>query len=601
MIKKMQYISISGHIAGLNHAVNRYLSRYEIQLQHDAHTLMEPFTTLNPYAQTLRKAEKLSALTAPAPKIFVPVAPAEAVNIVEAAADAYENRASRLLELEQTIEFAQRDIETLENFSALEINLKKLEDCEFIYHCMGRLTTENFKKFEIFLQNDERIFFVITKREKDFSHGIFFTPTAHRDEISAILASLEIVPANVVSKNGTPAAIIHRLRTEIFDSQKEVDILTRETFSHICSQEKLAIACEKIKNLYASFDVKKFASISKNQRVFTFSGWIGADDADALEQEIESDDAIIFSRRVKNEKPPTALKNFPIIRQFEFFTRLYGLPEYDEIDPTPILAVTYTILFGLMFGDVGHGAVLAIVGILAQKRHSQLGKIMTIVGISAALFGVLYGSVFGFEFSPIWRRPTENIGETLIFAVILGSGLIALSMFLSMYNSFRQGKIIALLFGANGFAGLIFYSSAIFVASRVLKNFPITPLVIFVAIFPLAFVCLKLPLENFLRGEKIKFSDAIFAIFETLLSYATNTVSFVRVGAFAVSHAGMMHVVLQLGGVRENFFILFFGNALVIFIEGVLIGIQVLRLDFYEIFSRFYKGTGKEFLPLKKI
>ncbi|MCL2578371.1 MAG: hypothetical protein FWE27_10080 [Defluviitaleaceae bacterium] len=614
MITKMKYISLSGHIAGMNHAVNRYLSRYDIQLEHTWHNLMEPFSTLNPYAQTLRKAEKLVEIVGLPPVLFVPVQSAEAVNLVEAAAEAYEQRDFSLRELEEKFADTKRQIEILENYTNLNIDLNALEKLEFIHFRFGRLSVINFRRFEKFLHSDNRIFFIEAKRDKDFVHGIFFTPMPHKDEIDAVFASLEWESHPPLQINikalMTPLALLHHLRNEIYETEKQIAKLTMDTLSSVCNAEKLAIACAKVKNLYAAFDVKKYASISRGRRIFTFFGWIDADAANALEAEIESDNLVLFTRHSTDidASPPTLLKNLPVIRQFEFFTRLYGLPEYDEIDPTPVLAITYTLLFGLMFGDIGHGAVLAIMGIYIQQRHHvNLGGIMTIAGISASVFGILYGSVFGLEFQPVWMRPTTNITETLIFATALGAGLIALSMLLNMYNSFRRGKIAELLFGANGFAGLLFYSAMLWLLFRfIVQGRPITPLVIFFAALPLAFVCFKHPLENYLDGRGLISENGIPAfagnivieLFETLLTYATNTVSFVRVGAFAVSHAGMMHVVLQLSqsaAGTQNILILILGNVLVMIIEGLLVGIQVLRLDFYEIFSRFYKGTGKPF------
>ncbi|MCL2224599.1 MAG: hypothetical protein FWB96_06505 [Defluviitaleaceae bacterium] len=599
MITKMKYISLSGHIAGLNHAVSRYLSRYDIQLEHSRHKLMEPFSTLNPYAQTFNKAMQLIEIVGLPPVLFVPMKSADAVNLVEEAAAAYEQRGSALRELEETLAQTRRQIEILENYTALNIDLNALSSLEFMHHRFGRFSTLNFQRFEKFLADDNRIFFITSKRDKDYIYGLFLTPTPHKDEIDAVFASLNF-EVDEISPNGG----------DVFEMETEIARLTADALSGVCGADRLAIACAKVKNLYAAFDVKKYASISRGRRVFSFFGWIDEDAANALEAEIASDDMILFTRHSAeiNAKPPTLLRNLPVIRQFEFFTRLYGLPEYGEIDPTPILAITYTLLFGLMFGDIGHGAVLAAIGIYIQKRrHANLGGIMTIAGISAAVFGVLYGSVFGWEFQPLWRRPTTNITETLLFATALGAGLIALSMLLNMYNSFKRGKIADLLFGANGFAGLIFYSAMLWLAFRLLvQGNALTPLVIFVAALPLVFVCFKHPLENFLAGRGIAPKNGIAAfigstaieLFETLLTYATNTISFVRVGAFAVSHAGMMHVVLQLSqgaAVTQNILILILGNALVILIEGLLVGIQVLRLDFYEIFSRFYKGTGKPF------
>ncbi|MCL2240547.1 MAG: ATPase, partial [Defluviitaleaceae bacterium] len=372
---------------------------------------------------------------------------------------------------------------------------------------------------------------------------------------------------------------------------------------------QLCIACEKVRTLYAAFDVKKYASLSRGRRVFTFVGWMGAGDADALEAEIGDDALLIFTHHAGDgeEAAPTRLKNPPIIRQFEFFTRLYGLPVYGETDPTLILAVTYTLMFGVMFGDVGHGVCLALLGGFIGWRYKKpLGWIIAIVGVSAAGFGFLYGSIFGFEdiLPALWRRPAADITGTLLFAVGLGVVLIVLSMLLHMYNALRQHRIGDFLFGANGAAGMVFYGAVLFGAVRVLflgRDFPL-----WLAVLPLVLLAFKHPLSRLMEGRRGLLEGGVggfifhtlMELFETLLTYATNTISFVRVGAFAVSHAGMMHVVLQLSqgaSVSGRVVVLVLGNVLVMGIEGLLVGIQVLRLDFYEILSRFYRGGGRVF------
>ncbi|MCL2215693.1 MAG: hypothetical protein FWB91_01605 [Defluviitaleaceae bacterium] len=615
MVAKMKYISITGHIGSMNHVVSRYLSRYDIQLEQASSELMKPFTTLNPYAQTLRKAEMFAGMVDGPPAIYVPMTAAAAVNLVEEAAAAYERRDERLKEAEVRLFEVRKQIEVLRNFTSLDMELSN--NLEFIHCRLGRLTAAQFRRYERFLQDDEKILFIPAKREKDFVHGAYFTPVSHRDEADAAFASLEFLPADLPAKTAkTPAALLHHLRLEVLQTEKDITELTHNTLGGVCGKEKLAIACAKVKNLYAAFDVKKYAAISRGRRVFTFSGWMSQNDADSLASEISGDDLALFtcygkdseSGEADQSRPPTLLKNLPIIRQFEFFTRLYGLPDYGEIDPTPLLAVTYTLLFGLMFGDIGHGMVLALLGILVQRRwHPDLGGIMTVVGASAAFFGVLYGSIFGFEFRPLWMRPQADIMSTIVFAAALGAGLITLSMLLNMYNAFRRGRIGELLFSANGVAGLMFYGAALWILVRVLvQGHPLTLPVVLLAVLPLIFVSFKHPLENLLAGHRIRPKESIgqfifntiIETFETLLTYATNTISFVRVGAFAVSHAGMMHVVLQLSrgaAGAQNILILVFGNVLVMGIEGLLVGIQVLRLDFYEIFSRFYKGGGRAF------
>jgi len=597
MVEKMKFITLSGHISSMNHVVNRYLSRYNIQLELTANSLMQPFSTLNPYAETLRKAEKLAEFLPPAPKLHMPVSSAEAVNIVEDAAKAFEERDEKQVELEKSLEESKNHIKSIENFTALNIDLEEVNNLKFLHHQFGKMENTFYKKYEKFLLENEKFIFIKIKRDENFAYGVFFSPISLKDEVDGIFASLEFTPyplPHEVNKKTTPAALKHELLLKIDETENEINHLTTVVLEKVTTREKLAIACEKVKKLYSAFDVKKYALLSRGKKVFTFSGWICEADFEKLHEETKIDDLILISKKDFNETvlPPTKLKNLPIIRQFEFFTRLYGLPEYGEIDPTPVLAITYTLLFGLMFGDIGHGLVLSLLGIIiAQKYHPNLGGIMTIVGLSAAFFGLLYGSIFGVEFRPIWGRPHTDIMSTLLYAGFLGAGLILVSIFLNMYNAFKQKKIIDFLFGANGLSGLIFYISIVWVFARIfVQGHGLSIQVFFLVLLPFIFVAFKHPLENIIYKRQIKVSAGQFIfgtaveMFETLLTYATNTVSFIRVGAFAVSHAGMMHVVLELSrstAGTHNFLIFIIGNFLVMGVEGLLVGIQVLRLDLY--------------------
>ena len=97
---------------------------------------------------------------------------------------------------------------------------------------------------------------------------------------------------------------------------------------------------------------------------------------------------------------------------------------------------------------------------------------------------------------------------------------------------------------------------------------------------------------------------AFFELSDVLLTYFSNTISFVRMGAFAVSHAAMMEVVLMLAGAENgspNWIVIILGNLFVCAMEGLIVGIQVLRLEYYEMFSRFYKGTGRKFEPFRSV
>jgi len=623
MIEKMKYISITGHISNMNYVVNRYLSRFEIQLESAPHMpgQMEPFTTLNPYAKTREKAQAFLEMLGSAPAIHLPMTGATAVNLVEEAQSTYDRRSDKLRELEEEHRLALAYANRLQPFESFDVPLATLEKLEFIHHRFGRIPDQHLRQYETFLHDDEKILVRICTRNKEYAWILYLTPISQRDTVDAVFSSLnfEVINLAEISENQDmrPGELLSYWRGRAAALELEIQALTQKNLVEtIGSKERLSIACEKVEAMYAAFDVKRYAALSRGKRIFTFVGWMPENEASKLEAEIDGDDLAVFARYADTkESPPTRLKNPPIVRQFEFFTRLYGLPVYDELDPTPLLAVTYTLLFGLMFGDVGHGLTLALLGLYIHRfLKKPLGGILTIVGASATGFGFLYGSIFGFEdlLPALWRRPMTDIAGTLLFAVGVGVFLIMLSMCLYMFNAAKKGRIGDLLFGANGVAGLLFYVSVLWLALRAFVwGQGVSIPVVLLGLMPLVLVALKHPILRLMEGRQedapqvglgMSVFNTIIELFETLLSYATNTISFVRVGAFAISHAGMMHVVLQLSQTAagsRNLLVLVFGNLLVMGIEGLLVGIQVLRLDFYELFSRFYTGGGREFASSK--
>ena len=323
---------------------------------------------------------------------------------------------------------------------------------------------------------------------------------------------------------------------------------------------------------------------------------------------------------------PVILKNPRVFRPFEFFVNMFGTPSYGEIDPTPFVAITYILLFGIMFGDLGQGLLVSVVGYLMWRiKKMELGRILIRCGVSSAFFGLVYGSVFGFEhvLDPLYHalfgleeKPIEVMAPatagTIIYAAVgIGVALVVLAMILNCFVAARRRDWGSLLFGPNGLPGLVFYGAVVWglVSSIMLGSSPFSvPYIIFLIVLPLVLIYLREPLTALVTrsGEKTEWggylAQSFFELFESVLSYVTNTMSFLRVGAFVLVHAGMMTVVFTLAGMTSGFgwwLIVVIGNIVVAAIEGLLVGIQVLRLEFYEMFSRFYEGGGVPFTPVR--
>ena len=323
-------------------------------------------------------------------------------------------------------------------------------------------------------------------------------------------------------------------------------------------------------------------------------------------------------------EPPTVLRNGWFAKPFELFVEMYGLPHYHDFDPTFVFAISYCLLFGIMFGDLGQGLILFLLGTVMYKRSGgQLWAIIQRISISSMIFGTLFGSVFGFEhlLDPIYQflgfheKPIEVMSNAftmplLLSAVGLGALLIFGAIALNTVLNFRHKKYGDAFFSPNGVAGLVFYGSIL--AGVVLEiglGYEITnsfTIAIFV-VLPLLVILFHAPLDSMMHKAKYKphegwtgyIVEGFFELIEVILSFLTNTMSFLRVGGFVLSHAGMMLVVMTLHEMTGSFgiIVVILGNIFVIGLEGLIVGIQSLRLEYNEMFSRYFAGGGKKYIP----
>jgi V/A-type H+-transporting ATPase subunit I len=300
----------------------------------------------------------------------------------------------------------------------------------------------------------------------------------------------------------------------------------------------------------------------------------------------------------------------------------YARPRYGEIDPTWLIAITFPLLFGAMFGDVGHGLLLALFGgvissrkVKALKSLAGLGGLITICGLVAAAFGFLYGSLFGYEdiLPAIWMHPLENILSILIVAVGAGVVLLTLGFLIGIFNAIVSHDWPHLVFGHNGIAGFLLYWSLLGLAGSAAKVIPVSPKIfgLLAIVAGLATMFSEL-LIRLMEGERPLIEGGIgtYAIqapvelFEAVISLLSNSLSYVRVGAFAVAHGGLssaFFILAKLTGPEfgvSYWIVVAIGNLFIVGFEGLIVGIQTMRLSYYEFFSKFFSGGGMRFEPL---
>lgn len=628
MISKMKFINIIGPDNAFERIASEYVMDSSIEFENPMAALKSnknfvPNTDGNPIEETMKRFTEVFDYA----NIDYSEIKRDNGNFTEEElTDIVDKFDLKIHSLKETVErlceeteHSEKMIETLSGVVNSEIHLEELNKLEYLRYRFGKMPVSSYEKLDTYLK-DLPAYFVVMTADKDFVWGVYFVDYENHERVDRVFATLYFERFWLDEEEGTPAEIIERLKTENKEKNAQIKSLKEQIDATVKVQKNdLIKAFAHIKYVYEMYNIKKYMTNSRNS--FCLTGWIAADEAEKLVKKASNDSECMIiadnPSAVSHITPPTKLKNPKIFKPFEDFVRMYGVPNYNEIDPTPFLAVVYTLLFGIMFGDVGHGLCLAAIGALMimMKKGGFLAKLLVPIGISSAFFGFVYGSFFGLEgehalIKPLWFTPFENsqtMMNTLIYAVAIGVVLIVLCMIFNVINGIRQKDYQKIIFSQNGVAGMIFYILVLYCALSAVSgnSHPLWIAGIFIAI-SLVMIFLQEPLgklaakkKDWMPKEKGGFFvEAFFETFEILLSFVTNTVSFLRVGAFALNHAGMMSVVvmfmfeLSAGG---SIAVTLFGNLLVIGLEGLIVGIQVLRLGFYEMFSRFYMGDGREF------
>lgn len=639
VIEKMKFISISGPKDDLDRMVNQSLSHYEIQLENTLTELksaakLSPYPGNNPYKEPFAKAQRL-------------ITRYENTNLyesrnqsIEEALETIEQTDSHLLEISQKREELTaklKDIhallELVKLFQELDFNIPVILKFEHLKYRFGRIQKELYSQLEEFADHSRDTILCKCHESDHYISLLYFVPAVISERIDAVFSSMQFERIFLPDQyDGTPQEEISKLEKQIEDLKLEIKELDQKESVFLNGRkDSVLLACRVLESYHSNFNVRKYAACThdKEHPFYILCGWVPADQAEKLRAELERDKNTFFVIEDNNEHlnsmPPTKLKNPSLFRPFEMFVRMYGLPAYNEFDPTLLIAVTYSIFFGFMFGDVGQGLLLLIGGLLLYRfKKMDLAAIVACCGFFSTIFGTLFGSVFGFEdvIPALWLKPTEamtdlpfvgRLNTVFVVAIAAGMGIILFTMILNMISSFRTCDTEKTWFDTNGLAGFIFYLSLAVTVVLYMSGKPLPATVVLVIMFviPLLLVFFKEPLTAIVekRSEKISgtpgmfFVQGFFELFEVLLSYFSNTLSFVRVGAFAVSHAAMMEVVLMLGGAETGNLsipVIVLGNLFVCGMEGLIVGIQVLRLEYYELFSRFYKGSGREFKPFYK-
>ena len=525
----------------------------------------------------------------------------------------------------------------LEPVADIDLDISSLRNSRYLYSMLGVMPTANVDRLQTSLARVPNVF--LTLRSDSNRPVVWLAGTkANSDVLERAARSAYLDPLSLPDDyQGTPAKIIDSLHRTIENTQRTIDELNKKLagMAETRKQELRDLLWQSHTSRVLSDAIVRFGQL---RYTYVVTGWVQSDDLESLTQRLKTASKEILietlptTRSGHNSNVPVALENSKFLKPFQMLVNTYARPRYGELDPTWLIVFMFPFLFGAMFGDIGQGLVLAVLGYLMASKKvkalsgmSGLGGVVFLCGISATLFGFFYGSIFGFEedvhifgmtLEPIWLSPIHHIMDVLMVAVGAGVVLLILAYMIGIFNFAVSRERGHLLFGHNGIAGFVLYLSLLGFGGATFGILPVSPTV-FLALaiasglgvmFSEVFIHLvegHRPLIDS-GGIGTYLIQAGVELFEVIISMLSNTLSYVRVGAFAVAHGGLSQAIFILavlaGGGEEGgigyWITIVLGNVFIIGFEGLIVGIQTMRLSYYEFFSKFFTGGGMRFEPL---
>ena len=540
-----------------------------------------------------------------------------------------------------------RTLDELSAFSDLQVSFEDIDQLAYLTYRMGIVEPEKLDDLGHRLQKR-----AIVMKLNIPGQFLAVGPKKYRWAVDSELKKLGFQEKKFPEgMKGIPSDMLSTVRADLASVEGSIRALQEKKLR--AREARL----EEITFLLANFAIdvsldavkQGFASTGSVQRV---SGWIPRGRFREVAAGIESltGGRIALQTYEPEELPgvkagttrvPVSTPHRSIVRAFERMVFSYSIPPYGTIDPTPFVAVMFILLFGIMFGDVGQGCVGFGLGVLINTgwvksfeayRKKNFGTIFILAGAAAMLAGFLYGSFFANEnvLVPATRlvtrlfigRPLDHIISLagfqkiiLFFGITVGIGAVinSVGLLINIVNNVARRTWEKAFLSKTGLAGALFFWYVLFVAVRILLGGRPSGVDAICVAVPLLALFFREPLVHLAEGHRPVLKDGLFSfimegiveILESTIYYVSNSISFLRVAAFGLAHTVLSTIVFLLadmvggapGGIIFQILVIVIGNSIIIVLEGLIVTIQIVRLQYYEFFSKFFNEAGEEFTP----
>ena len=563
--------------------------------------------------------------------------------------------------LQSLSELSKRDVEARDNckraeeayaeassFSNLKQSFSELDHLSFLNLRVGKINPDVLDELKFAVGARA----IIVPLGDDKTRILAASSKKGRFALDTELQRFGFVPMEIPKDfKGIPDDVLESLKKQKDEAKKALDEAAHEKAGFAESHS------DKFLRYLASFclasKIRETESLLEStQLVYRLTGWIPSSACMEMMKDLDAitEDRISI-RQYKpeevpgvlagHEKVPVKLSHGKFVSAFQRMIFSYGSPLYGTIDPTPFVAFFFTLLFGIMFGDAGQGLVFLLLGILMAKKVIKLGgwnkfaPIFIGIGSASMVMGLLTGEFFANEkiLEPFERFVTGLFGSPrnqilpmmpqsdpdsikrmfmfFGFSIAVGFVINSTGIIINIVNKFLQRQYGKALFGKSGLAGAVFFWHVVVLAVRVAAFHHSPALLDWIIIgASLFFSAFGEPFIRLVDGERPVIENGLFSLvieavvelLETIITYLSNSISFLRVGAFALAHAVLGFIILTMSemvGGAGGLAVTLLGNAIVVVLEGMIVAIQAIRLQYYEFFSKFFNETGREFKPYK--
>lgn len=510
------------------------------------------------------------------------------------------------------------EVESLESWKGLDIPCNDINKFQNVISFLGIVPKNYYDLFIEEFNNFEEGYIEKIGESKDGNNIILIYHNCIKNDVEELTKKYGINKVNF-SYGETPVNEVKKIKEKIQNNIEKISLLENKVRDYQGKIKDFHIAYE-----YYDLELMKKETCDnflKTENIIAIKGWIPEEEKEEflkiLDKILLDKYNIDFRVPEKEENVPILLKNNFLVEPYEMITETYSLPNYGEIDPTPILAPFFFLFFGMMLSDAGYGLVIFIAATLALKiMPLDKGKIKFMrffqsVSISTIIWGILYGSYFGDAptlfmsggIKPVWVDATASPMTVLLVSFIMGIIHLYTGLGIKAYELIRDKKYLSALFDVGFWYSTITGAILMLISSSV-KISILSPIGKYMFIIGAIGLVLTQGRSN--KGIGAKLAGGLFGLYG-ITGYIGDILSYSRLLALGLA-TGLI-------GSSFNLIIKILPNGIVAIVLGTVIFIgghifnllinalgayvHTSRLEYLEFFGKFYSGGGKAFRPLK--